>query len=89
MVQGIAYRIKEYVKVTVEVDVDGTTTPLCIELSDGRRFDIDECDPRAMRTAASFKVGGHGDRYTIRIGTSRTYLFCENGRWFVELKVRE
>ena len=37
-----------------------------------------------MRRAASLKAGGAGTRYTVRIGRSETYLFNEDGRWFVE-----
>ena len=33
---------------------------------------------------ARFKAGGARTRYTVRIGRSETYLFNEDGRWFVE-----
>jgi hypothetical protein len=34
--------------------------------------------------AASTKVGGCGIRYTVRIEGKETYLFDEDGKWFVE-----
>lgn len=39
-----------------------------------------------IRNCASFKAGGIGERYTIRVGSVTTYIFYENGRWFVEEK---
>jgi hypothetical protein len=39
--------------------------------------------------AASRKVGGTGIRFLVRIGTTETYLFYEQPRWFVELKVKD
>lgn len=50
----------------------------------------------SMPWAAAMKVGGQGDRYTIRVNGKDTYLFFERnasrfgniiGRWFVERKV--
>jgi hypothetical protein len=46
-----------------------------------------------IRQAAAMKVGGQGDRYTIRVKGKETCLFFERstklsgnviGRWFVE-----
>ena len=41
-----------------------------------------------MVNAASLKVGGIGERYTVKINNTETFLFFEKetGRWFVELK---
>ena len=38
----------------------------------------------SMRMAASLKGGGQGLRYTCRIAGKQVYLFCDEGRWFVE-----
>ena len=57
-------------------------TPLSIEWTDGRTFEIDEVED--VRQAASLKVGGAGIRYTIRIGEITTFLWYENPCWFVE-----
>ena len=39
-----------------------------------------------VRRAAALKAGGHGLRYTVRILGRETYLFEDEGRWFVEAK---
>ena len=76
---------KEYVSILAQIHRDGTIQPLGILLEDGRKYDIDEIKDKCR--AASLKAGGCGIRYTIRIGTRDTYLFDEDGRWFVELRV--
>lgn len=59
-----------------------------------RRYEIDRVID--IRSAASAKVGGQGDRYTISIAGKQKYLFFERsadisgrniGRWFLEAKV--
>jgi len=74
---------KKYVKVSVVTDENGKKTPQSIVFND-RVFEVDKV--LDMKNCASFKVGGIGERYTIRIGNNTTYLFFENGRWFVEEK---
>jgi len=73
---------KEYVSILAQIHRDGSIQPLCILLEDGRKFDIDEVKDKSR--AASLKAGGCGIRYTIRIGARSTYLFDEDGKWFVE-----
>ena len=73
---------KEYVSIRAQIHADGTIQPLCVLLEDGRKYDIDEIKDKCR--AASLKAGGCGIRYTIRIGARDTYLFDEDGRWFVE-----
>ena len=85
--KGITRRMKRYVTVVARHDESGQVVPCCIEWDDGRRFEIDEV--RDVRRAASLKTGGDGMRYTIRIGSSITYLFYEDPKWFVEEKVVE
>ena len=80
--QGIK---KEYVSILAQIHRDGSIQPLGILLEDGRKYDIDEVKDKCR--AASLKAGGCGIRYTVRIGTRDTYLFDEDGRWFVELRV--
>lgn len=75
---------KSYVTVTARISEDGTIHPLSILLEDGRSYEIDAV--KAVCRAASLKAGGAGIRYTIRIGNRETYLFDEDGRWFVELR---
>ena len=74
---------KKYVKVTVDTDENGKKTPKSIVYND-RVFEIDKV--LDIKNCASFKVGGIGERYTIRINGQTTYIFFENGRWFVEEK---
>ena len=76
---------KEYVSILAQINRDGTIQPLCVLLEDGRKYYIDEVKDKCR--AASLRAGGCGIRYTIRIGARDTYLFDEDGRWFVELRV--
>ena len=74
---------KKFVKVTADIDEEGNKTPKTIVYND-KPFQIDKI--LGVKNCASFKVGGIGERYTIRIGENITYIFFENGRWFVEEK---
>lgn len=74
---------KKFVKVTADIDEEGNKTPKTIVYND-KQFQIDKI--LGIKNCASFKVGGIGERYTIRIGENVTYIFFENGRWFVEEK---
>lgn len=76
---------KEYVSILAQIHRDGSIQPLGILLEDGRKYDIDEVKDKCR--AASLKAGGCGIRYTIRIGGRDTYLFDEEGRWFLEMRV--
>ena len=76
---------KEYVSILAQIHRDGMIQPLGVLLGDGRKNDIDEVKDKCR--VASLKAGGCGIRYTIRIGARDTYLFDEDGRWFVELRV--
>ena len=73
---------------------NGAMMPRAVVWDDGVRYDIDRVT--GMQPAASFKVGGQGDRYTVLINGRQTYLFFEHsaeisghktGRWFVEKKI--
>lgn len=75
---------KVYVPVTLDVDSDGNIYPRSIVWEDGHVYEIDRLKYRCH--AASTKVGGCGMRYTVMIEGKETYLFEEDGRWFVEAK---
>lgn len=75
---------RAYVSVIVSVDEEGRICPLKIKWEDGRVFSVDRL--LDVRRAASTKVGGQGIRYTCRILGRETYLFEDEGRWFVEAK---
>lgn len=73
-----------YVRVIVEYDEAGGVRPLSIAWEDGRSFEVDRL--LDVRRAAATKAGGQGIRYTCRIRGHETYLFEDDGRWFVEGK---
>ena len=74
---------KTYVKVIVEIDENGNKNPKSITYHD-KIYQIDRV--LDMKPAVSMKVGGIGERYTIRINNQQTYLYYENNKWFVEEK---
>ena len=73
---------KVFVGVTARFEPDGKIIPLSVLWEDGRTFEIDKI--LDVRRAASLKAGGAGIRYTVRIGRRETFLFLEEGRWFVQ-----
>ena len=73
-----------YVNVIARHDEQGGVRPLEVEWEDGRRFEVDRL--LDVRRAAALKAGGQGVRYTVRILGKETYLFEDEGRWFVEAK---
>lgn len=75
---------RAYVKVVVECDTDGKIRPLSVCWEDGRRFEVDRL--LDVRRAAATKAGGQGMRYTVRIMGRETYLFEDEGHWFVEAR---
>lgn len=83
--------VKVYVNVLASFDTDGRLRPLALLWEDGRKYRIDQV--LDVRSAASLRAGGQGDRYTIRVGSRESFLFFERspavagaelGRWFVE-----
>lgn len=74
-------REKKYVPVIVRFDEDGKLRPLVIEFEAGKNYPIDKIVD--VRRAACESVGGVGDRYTCRIQGKESYLWFEQGRWFV------
>lgn len=80
-------RVRKYVPVIVRFEEDGKLRPLEIEYEDAdgkKRFIIDQV--LDIRRAACQSAGGTGDRYTIRIKNQQTYLWLEEGRWFISAK---
>ncbi|AIF51648.1 hypothetical protein [Pelosinus sp. UFO1] len=75
---------KVFVEVTARHDLQGNIRPLSIKWEDGRVFEVDRL--LDVRQAASLKAGGMGMRYTCRICNKRMYLFCDQGKWFMERK---
>ena len=75
---------KVFVEVTLKVSPEGETRPLTITFEDGKVYHIDRLRQRCR--AHSLKVGGTGIRYTIVINNQETYLFEDDGKWYVEAK---
>jgi hypothetical protein len=74
---------KAFVDVTLHQDKEGRTRPLSLVFG-GKTYEIDRV--KDIRRAASTKVGGIGIRYTIMILGSESFLYEDDGRWFVEAK---
>ena len=74
--------IKTFVKVLAIHDENGVIRPVSITWTDGRSFDIDRIID--VRQAPSLKAGGLGTRYICKIRGKQVYLFCDEGKWFVE-----
>ena len=77
-------RRKQYVPVVVRFDTEGKLRPLVIEFDEEHKYQIDKV--LDVRRAACQRVGGVGDCYTCRINGQVTYLWLEQGIWFVEAK---
>lgn len=75
---------KVFVDVVLKCTKDGEKIPLTILWEDGRCFSVDKV--LDIRRSASLKVGGQGMRYKCRISGRETFLWLEDGKWFVEAK---
>ena len=73
---------KVYVSVVAEIDEEGNKRPLSIRWEDGRVYEIDRVTE--IKRAFAVKVGGTAVRYTIVVSSKVTFLFEDEGKWFVE-----
>ncbi|MBO5937010.1 MAG: hypothetical protein J6Q79_05275 [Clostridia bacterium] len=76
---------KVYVRVLAETDEEGNINPISVTWEDGRTFIIDKVTD--IRRAYAVKVGGTAIRYSVKICGKDTFLFAQEGKWFVESKV--
>ena len=83
MSESVKYR-KVYVGVELSVSPQGDVRPRTIIFEDGNKYQIDRL--RQKCRAHATKVGGTGIRYTVIICNKETYLYEDDGRWFVEAK---
>ena len=74
--------MKNFVKVIVSFDCDGTLTPKVIIWDDAQSFNIDKITD--IRFTPSPQNEKAGIRYTCLIHGKQRYLFFENSRWFVK-----
>ncbi len=75
---------KVYVDVIVHENREGEKRPMSLTFEDGKSYVIDRVSQ--VKRCAARKVGGTGIRYTVRISGRETYLFEDEGKWFVEAK---
>ena len=73
---------KVFVGITAEHDASGIVKPTMLHWEDGRKWPIEKV--LDVRIAASLKAGGQGLRYTCKIANKQVFLFCDEGRWFIE-----
>ena len=66
------------------VSPEGDVRPNTITFEDGTIYEIDRLKYRCRAHAT--KVGGTGIRYTVVIRGQETFLFEDDGKWFVEAK---
>lgn len=78
---------KVYVEVQLTVSSEGDVRPNTIKFEDGTVYEIDRLRHRCRAHAT--KVGGTGIRYTVVIRGQETYLFEDEGKWFVEARGNE
>ena len=83
MAESVKYR-NVYVGVELSVSPQGDVRPRTIIFEDGNKYQIDRL--RQKCRAHATKVGGTGIRYTVIICNTQTYLYEDDGRWFVEAK---
>ena len=72
----------EFLEVTAKFDSTSRIVPISFIWA-GRKINIDRVTD--SRPAASLKHGGQGMRYTCRTGSKNYYLFCDEGKWFLEV----
>lgn len=75
---------KVFVDVVLLQDKDGKSRPLRIRWEDGTVYTVERLINRCRSVSRS--TGGEGMRYTVQINGRETFIFEENGRWFVEAK---
>lgn len=73
---------KVFVGIIAEHTVEGNVVPRSIIWNGGELFSIDKVVD--VRRAAC-RSGGQGLRYTCRMRCKEVYLFCDEGRWFIEV----
>lgn len=73
---------KVYVGVELKVSPEGAIRPISITYIDGLTYEVDRV--RQVTRAHATKVGGTGIRYSIVVKGKDTFLFEDEGKWFVE-----
>ena len=76
---------KVYVSVVAEIDEEGNKKPISVKWENGKIYEIDKV--LEIKRAFAENVGGTAVRYTISVCGKTTFLFENDGKWFVESKV--
>ena len=76
---------KVYVSVVAEIDEEGNKKPISVKWENGKIYEIDKV--LEIKRAFVEKVGGTAVRYTISVCGKTTFLFEDDGKWFVESHV--
>lgn len=77
-------RRKQYVEVLATHYIDGGVRPRTIIFADGKTFEIE--DVKGSVRAKTERAGETALRYRIVVRGKETYLYCDSGRYFVEMK---
>lgn len=73
---------KEYIKTIVEFSTSGAKKPLVLYLPDGTKHTVDKV--LSIKPRPSFKSGGLGERYEIKVADKIVYLFFEDNYWYLD-----
>lgn len=77
-------RTKRYVAVNADHDIDGTIWPKTVTICGGKTYSVQHV--KNVINVNNHNLGNDLKRYTVIILNRETYIFEENGRWFVEYK---
>ena len=69
--------MKKYIVVTCTYDENGVVTPTAIIWENGREIRID----KVLHTC---KLENEGNRYSVKIGSVKKYIYKENESWYVK-----
>ncbi len=77
-------RSKRYVSVNADHDIDGSVWPKTVTIRGGKTYTVQYV--KKVINVNNHNFGNVIKRYTVMILDQETYIFEDNGRWFVEYK---
>lgn len=81
---GSEGRRKQYVEVVATHRIDGSVRPQTITFAAGKVYRIDEVKSPALTQAGA--MGEVARRYPVRVLGHDTYLYEDDGRWWVLMR---